>query len=208
MLAPVRSALGVQQARVGLTSQLVFCDPHGGPLSLKEVRGAWFRLLRRARLRERSLYQCRHTYATLLLSEGLNPLYVAHQMGHSTVAMVVRLYARWTRKPDRSDAQRVERSLAKTGLVPPKTPEICQKAVDSDLEHGHSDSAQVRGIARRIGNAERWPSGRRHQIANLASWVTGTEGSNPSLSAKFLHFLTSNIGIKPPRKPPRSSGWG
>src|SRR5579863_7444245 len=31
--------------------------------------------------------------------------------------------------------------------------------------------------------AERWPSGRRHQIANLAYWVTGTEGSNPSLSA-------------------------
>ena len=34
-----------------------------------------------------------------------------------------------------------------------------------------------------IPQAERWPSGRRHQIANLAYWVTGTEGSNPSLSA-------------------------
>jgi hypothetical protein len=35
-------------------------------------------------------------------------------------------------------------------------------------------------------DAERWPSGRRHQIANLAYWVTGTEGSNPSLSATQL----------------------
>jgi hypothetical protein len=35
----------------------------------------------------------------------------------------------------------------------------------------------------RFPYAERWPSGRRHQIANLAYWVTGTEGSNPSLSA-------------------------
>jgi hypothetical protein len=35
----------------------------------------------------------------------------------------------------------------------------------------------------RFLRAERWPSGRRHQIANLAYWVTGTEGSNPSLSA-------------------------
>src|ERR1019366_7034382 len=34
-----------------------------------------------------------------------------------------------------------------------------------------------------VSRAERWPSGRRHQIANLAYWVTGTEGSNPSLSA-------------------------
>ena len=78
------------------------------------------------------LYQCRHTYATLLLSEGLNPLYVAHQMGHSTVAMIVRHYARWTRKPDRSEAERVERSLAAAGNIPPKMPEICQKAVDSN----------------------------------------------------------------------------
>ena len=38
-------------------------------------------------------------------------------------------------------------------------------------------------------DAERWPSGRRHQIANLAYWVTGTEGSNPSLSAtQFCMF--------------------
>src|SRR6202046_4993066 len=37
-----------------------------------------------------------------------------------------------------------------------------------------------------FARAERWPSGRRHQIANLAYWVTGTEGSNPSLSASFI----------------------
>jgi hypothetical protein len=44
-------------------------------------------------------------------------------------------------------------------------------------------------IPARFDRAERWPSGRRHQIANLAYWVTGTEGSNPSLSAsKSLIF--------------------
>jgi integrase len=193
MLAPVRAALAEQQGRVGLKSTLVFCNRVGGPLSLKEVRGAWFRLLRLARLRERPLYQCRHTYATLLLSEGLNPLYVAHQMGHATVAMVVRHYARWTRKPNRSDAERVERALAAAGLIPPKMPEICQKAVDSNPLGEHINRAQVRGIARKIGNAERWPSGRRHQIANLAYWATGTEGSNPSLSAKIKSLFASRV---------------
>ena len=47
----------------------------------------------------------------------------------------------------------------------------------------------------RFHYAERWPSGRRHQIANLAYWVTGTEGSNPSLSAKSLHFLALSIVV-------------
>jgi len=197
MLAPVRAALAEQQARVELKSTFLFYETRGGPLSLKVVRGgAWFRLLRLARLRERPLYQCRHTYATLLLSEGLNPLYVAHQIGHSTVAMVVRHYARWTHKPPGRDAERVERSLA-AGLVPPKMPEFRQKTVDSNPFGGHIDRTKVRGIAGEIGNAERWPSGRRHQIANLASWVTGTEGSNPSLSAKLQYFLASNVMVKP-----------
>src|SRR5262249_28739774 len=53
MLAPVRAALAEQQARVELKSTFVFCDCAGDHLSLKELRGAWFRLLRYARLRER-----------------------------------------------------------------------------------------------------------------------------------------------------------
>ena len=44
--------------------------------------------------------------------------------------------------------------------------------------------------------AERWPSGRRHQIANLAYWVTGTEGSNPSLSAKIKDFSALDMRFK------------
>jgi hypothetical protein len=49
--------------------------------------------------------------------------YVAHQMGHSTVAMVVRHYARWTHKRHGSDAARVQPSLAVAGLSRQK----CQK---------------------------------------------------------------------------------
>src|SRR5271170_5011050 len=59
-----------------------------------------------------------------------------------------------------------------------------------------------------FARAERWPSGRRHQIANLAYWVTGTEGSNPSLSAKLLHFLALSIVVKPPSKRSDWRGWG
>jgi hypothetical protein len=35
------------------------------------------------------------------------------------------------------------------------------------------------------------PFANRRSVANLASWVTGTEGSNPSLSAKSKDFLVS-----------------
>ncbi|GEM_PF-3094896 len=80
----------------------VFVGPNGAPLDWNNFRQRnWRRLLRLAGLRMRPPYQCRHTYGANLLSDGANPHYVAHHMGHSTLAMVIRHYARWTHKPER-----------------------------------------------------------------------------------------------------------
>jgi integrase len=80
----------------------VFTGPRGAGLDWNNFRQrAWPRLMRMAGLRMRPPYQCRHTYAANLLAQGANPHYVAHQMGHSTLAMVIRHYARWAHKPAR-----------------------------------------------------------------------------------------------------------
>ncbi len=80
----------------------VFAGPRGAALDWNNFRPRnWRRLARSAGVRMRPPYQCRHTYAATLLAEGANPHYVAHQMGHSTLAMVIRHYARWARKPAR-----------------------------------------------------------------------------------------------------------
>ena len=44
----------------------------------------------------------------------------------------------------------------------------------------------------------------------LLIWRTGngTEGSNPSLSAKLLHFLALSIVVKPLSKRSDWRGWG
>jgi len=39
-------------------------------------------------------YNCRHTYATICLMSGLNPAFIAQQLGHS-VQMLLSTYARW-----------------------------------------------------------------------------------------------------------------
>jgi integrase len=51
--------------------------------------------LRRLGLRHRDAYQTRHTFATLLLMGGVNPAYIAKQLGHASTAMVFKVYARW-----------------------------------------------------------------------------------------------------------------
>ena len=52
------------------------------------------------------------------------------------------------------------------------------------------------------------PFANRRGVANLAYWVTGTEGSNPSLSAKLLNFLALSIVVKPLSKRSDWRGWG
>ena len=102
MLPPVVDELQMQRPRTQLRGDLVFLNENGGPLDLTNFcERNWRRLLVRTSLRHRNLYQCRHTYAALQLSRGENPQYVAHQMGHTNPEMIIRHYARWSRRSER-----------------------------------------------------------------------------------------------------------
>lgn len=50
--------------------------------------------MKATRIRHRPAYNARHTYATMLLMDGVNPVFVANQMGHS-IQMLMKRYARW-----------------------------------------------------------------------------------------------------------------
>ncbi|WP_243431399.1 hypothetical protein [Pseudomonas mosselii] len=65
-----------------------------------------YRLLRRLGIRYRPPYNCRHTYATICLMSGLNPAFIAQQLGHS-VQMLLSTYARWINSS--SDWQELEK---------------------------------------------------------------------------------------------------
>jgi integrase len=58
-------------------------------------RTAWIPALKAAEVPYRNPYQTRHTYASMLLSAGEDPMWVAHQMGHSDWAMIRKTYGRF-----------------------------------------------------------------------------------------------------------------
>ncbi|WP_153010287.1 integrase [Pseudomonas parafulva] len=45
-------------------------------------------------IRDRRQYDTRHTYATMCLMPGMNPTFIANQLGHS-VEMLLSTYAKW-----------------------------------------------------------------------------------------------------------------
>jgi len=93
-------------------SSFVFCNRDGGPLDYRLVnKRVWHPLLRYLGLKPRRAYQTRHTAATLWLSAGENPEWIARQLGHSTTEMLFRVYSRYIPNVTRRDGSAFEAML-------------------------------------------------------------------------------------------------
>lgn len=90
-------ALQLQRAKTELAGAEVFTNPTtGDPLMTYRTAGNVFDALSRlSKIRRRNQYQTRHSYASNVLSQGANPLFVANQLGHTDVQMVFKVYAKW-----------------------------------------------------------------------------------------------------------------
>ena len=93
-------------------SSFVFCNRDGGPLDYRLVnKRVWHPLLRFLGLKPRRAYQTRHPAATLWLSAGENPEWIARQLGHSTTEMLFRVYSRYIPNVTRRDGSAFEAML-------------------------------------------------------------------------------------------------
>nr|WP_309295684.1 site-specific integrase [Pseudomonas mosselii] len=62
-------------------------------------------------------YNCRHTYATMCLMSGMNPAFIAGQLGHS-VQVLLTTYAKWLNSAnDWSELAKLEAAVIGTELV-------------------------------------------------------------------------------------------
>jgi len=66
------------------------------PLSRNEhYAKPWQLIIAAAGVRYRPAKQCRHSFASQLLSAGLNPAYISQQLGHADAVELFRSYAKW-----------------------------------------------------------------------------------------------------------------
>jgi integrase len=77
-LAPAAVEVIRGRPRVG---DLVFCRPDGGPI--RDMRKAWSWACKRAKVRQLRIHDCRHTVASLLVSNGASLAVVGAILGHS-----------------------------------------------------------------------------------------------------------------------------
>jgi len=63
----------------------------------------WKSALKKAGLKPRSLYQTRHTFATLMLDAGELPGWVQKMMGHESLKMILERYYSYIKNYQRDD---------------------------------------------------------------------------------------------------------
>lgn len=95
------AALNAQKAQTFLKGQEIFNNPGAGGryegrwTGDNQIWKVWQTTIKKAKVRYRNPYQTRHTYASMMLSAGEPPMWVARQMGHSDIVMIMRVYGRW-----------------------------------------------------------------------------------------------------------------
>lgn len=96
--AQAQQALLSQYAYTGSLNKTIFHDsrkdqPWKNDQSIRKT--VWTPALKKAGVKYREPYQTRHTFASMLLSRGEEPMLVAKEMGHKDWGMIRKVYGRW-----------------------------------------------------------------------------------------------------------------
>jgi integrase len=104
ILPPVVEALREQRKVTMGKTEYVFINMKSRPLLPNSINyHIWKPGLRKAGLKPRSLYQTRHTFATLMLDAGELPGWVQNMMGHETLKMILERYYSYIKNYQRDD---------------------------------------------------------------------------------------------------------
>lgn len=104
MLPPTVEAFRDQRKTTMGKSDYVFLNFYGRPLLPNSVSfHIWKPALKKAGLKPRSLYQTRHTFATLMLDAGELPGWVQKMMGHESLKMILERYYSYIKNYQRDD---------------------------------------------------------------------------------------------------------
>jgi len=86
----------------------VFANSLGGFPNMTHVKHRYFKkVLRKAGLRDIRFHDLRHTFASQLLCNGANILYVSQQLGHANPGITMKIYSHWI--PNKSQREAMNR---------------------------------------------------------------------------------------------------
>jgi len=103
----------------GESNSYVFLNNKGENFyDIKRIRNThWKKLLKNCNLKYRPIYHTRHTFATVMLENGEDILWVSNMLGHTDSTMTLSRYAKYVKRKDKKRATFLEKNVAQLGTI-------------------------------------------------------------------------------------------
>ncbi|GAA9123879.1 hypothetical protein Taitung52_12760 [Helicobacter pylori] len=108
LLEPVEKILKELKASEPANKKMIFLSI---PKRTQEFQQAFKKLLEALNLKERKLYTTRHTFASLMLSQGEEPMWVSKTLGHNDLNTTYSAYSHYIPKQDKERAKFIKEIL-------------------------------------------------------------------------------------------------
>lgn len=96
---PIPSTMINVLSKIKNKKGLLFSDANGNPLKGKNISAKWTKILKECNIPHKKFHSIRHTYASMLLSKGVDIETVAELMGHSAISITqIYLHSSYTSK--------------------------------------------------------------------------------------------------------------
>jgi integrase len=96
LLKDYRDRIALEKAVKGKMlndSDLIFTRDNNKPIRPNTLTYAWAALVTKSGLKPIRLHDCRHSHASLLLTQGVHPKIVQERLGHATISMTLDTYS-------------------------------------------------------------------------------------------------------------------
>ena len=114
ILDSLKPYLQTQYELTGHKNSYVFLNQDGeGYHDIRRIRdSAWRKTIEKCGLEYRTIYQTRHSFATMMLSNGEDILWVSHTLGHKNSAITLEVYARYIKSKEKKRGSFLEEGLS------------------------------------------------------------------------------------------------
>lgn len=101
MLDEARKYFKAQQLLTGLKNEFVFMDNNSFYGHNKSFYGFYQRVLKQLKIESRNLHNTRHTFASMMLNNGIDPLWVSSMLGHENLTITLQIYTHYMPKKEK-----------------------------------------------------------------------------------------------------------
>jgi integrase len=90
---------------------LIFTTPDGQPMPPNNLSRDWARFIKARKLPPVSFHSLRHSHVSMLIASKLDPVIVAHRVGHASATTTMRVYAHMWKQSDDAASNATEAAM-------------------------------------------------------------------------------------------------